>query len=485
MSLLTLQNHPLVQTLASMFEDRPGAEVFLVGGAVRNALLEQPFKDIDVVVRGLAVDGLEEHLRRFGNVDLVGRRFAVLKLRLADGTAVDVALPRTDKSFMTGRYRDVDVQADPWLPIDRDLERRDFTINAMAWDVKRGRLVDPNGGERDLAKHLVRCVGEPSERFQEDATRMLRAIRFAVQLDFSIEETTAKVMEEKLTLLTNAEVTPREVVAEEFARTFADDPVRALDLWEKHGVVRTLLPELGAMRNCEQPEEFHAEGDVWTHTRLALEALADPSFQATFHVKPSIQLITVLLLHDVGKPPTQKTPERNGTDRIRFDGHAHAGVKIAVDICERLKLGSAGVDCGELAWLIEHHLDVLNVERMRPTTLEKTYLLPRERGFLLQRLSWADARASLEPDEVRRGEKFHEVKRFKRLQERLRELQKRGYHRYRIAPLLNGNEVMRLLNIPSGPRVGEVLERLRDAQLDGRVTTKDEATAFIRQPYGT
>ncbi len=483
MNLQLLNNHASVKVLTAALA-KTKAEVFVVGGSVRDALLKKSVKDLDLVIRGVPLESLEAALKKIGRVDTVGKRFAVIKVSSPDGSVIDVALPRTDASFGTGRYRDVEVRADPSLPIIKDLERRDFTISAMAWNVKEKKLVDPFGGQKDLSQRLVRAVGSASARFQEDATRILRAIRFAVALNFSIEPETAAAMQEKLVLLKRPDVTPVEVIAKELVQTFTADPVRALDLYHQHDIIRTLLPELEAMRDCAQPEEFHAEGDVWTHTRLALSALQSHEFHATFKTQPSPTLVIVTLLHDIGKPPTQQTPERDGTDRIRFDRHAPVGAKIARDICARLRLDSAGIDSDQLVWAIEHHLDILNLDAIRATALERTFLQPVERGRLLQQLTWADARAALDPAEIRRRQTFHDVKRFKQLQARLKEIRSRGYRKNASLPLLSGNEIMTTLNISAGPRIGQYIEELRNAQLNGQVTTRAEALTWLKKIHG-
>ncbi|MBI4426023.1 MAG: CCA tRNA nucleotidyltransferase [Candidatus Kerfeldbacteria bacterium] len=483
MPLTTLKQHPLVQTLASLFESMPRAEVFAVGGVVRNALLGRPFTDVDVIIRGLPIDQVEDVLKRLGRVDRVGKRFGVLKVWLAEGRELDVALPRTDQSFRTGRYRDVAITADPDLPIEADLARRDLTVNAIAWDIRKQRLVDPFGGQADLAQHLVRAVGDPRERFQEDATRILRAVRFAVQLNFTIEPVTADAMSEKLPLLNDQAITPREVIAHELTRAFVANPVRAFDLWDDHGLFQTLIPEVTAMKGCAQPAEFHAEGDVWTHTRLALMALTDPGFSQTFpKATLTPQLVVAVLLHDVGKPPTQKTPERDHVDRIRFDRHAPVGAQLADEIGQRLRLDAAGVDLDMIVWCIEHHLDILNLDSIKPSTLEQTYLRP-VRGPLLLQLTWADSRASLGPDAVNAGRQFKEPKRFAQLRRQLAELQAIGYEGQRVKTLLSGDDIMRLLGIAGGPRIGQLLQELRDAQLSGKVSTRAEAEAFVRKRH--
>ncbi|MFH0829411.1 MAG: HD domain-containing protein [Candidatus Kerfeldbacteria bacterium] len=479
-----LKQHVGIRSVADCLADT-SASVYVVGGAIRDALLGFDVKDVDLVITGLPLTEVEKKLATIGRVDVIGKRFAVLRIMLPDGIQVDVSLPRTDASFRTGRYRDVKIHADPDLPIEHDLTRRDFTINAMAWNIASHELIDPFNGQKDLSRRVLRAVGTPTERFQEDATRILRAARFSAMLGMTIEKDTATAIKEKLPLLQDEFITPREVIAQELISGLTAEPVRMLDILDELGIMAMLIPELSATKGCAQPYEFHAEGDVWTHTRLALEALTDTQFNKTFAVTPSPQLIVTTLLHDIGKPPSQRMPEKGSEDRIRFDRHAPKGAEIAENICTRLRLASTGdIDVPTIVWLIEHHLDILNFDTMKATTIERTFLAPDGRGDLLQQLTWVDSRASLDPTEKERGEKFHLPRRFGILQIRLGEITKRGYRDSQPTPLLSGTDIMKILSISSGPDIGKAIESLRNAQLEGEITTKDQAVAFIKKQYG-
>lgn len=480
MPIQTLHRHPLVQTLRTTFDRWPKASVYVVGGIVRNALLDRPFTDIDVVIGGLPVEPIEEALRAIGRVDRVGRRFGVLKVWLPEGRELDVALPRTDASFGTGRYRDVAIQADPNLPIEDDLRRRDFTINAMAWDVRAERLIDPFGGQDDLARHHLRAVGDPADRFQEDATRILRAVRFAVQLSFQIEPKTADAMRRKLPLLEDPAITAREMIAREFVRAFAADPVRAFELWDRYGLFDRLIPEISAMKHVDQPPEKHAEGDVWIHTRLALAGLAEPAFQSFFDQPPSAFDVIATLFHDIGKP-SAKTQAGDGT--IRFPDHAAGGAKIAYDVGQRLAFASAGIDPDQLRWVIEHHGDGFNLDRLRPTTVERTFIASPG-SQTLRHVIWADEYAGLRPADVQAGRAAHlDAERSTALREVIDQLRRRGYRNADPAPLITGQDVMRELGVRAGPTIGRMLEKVRDAQLAGTLSTRDQAIGFLRQAH--
>ncbi|MFC1687179.1 hypothetical protein ACFL0L_01210, partial [Patescibacteria group bacterium] len=256
----------------------PQAEFFLVGGMVRDILLNRKSKDYDFVIRNVPLRTLLAELKKLGRVDLVGKTFGVLKFipkKSTLGEPIDIALPRVDHAFGTGGYKDVKTQSDPKLPIEEDLLRRDFTINALAFDIKKKLLIDPSTGQKHLINKQVQTVGDPLERFHEDFTRMLRCIRFACQLDFSIEkktwQTIPKLVHHFSEKRDNNYIVPREVIAQEMIKSYVAHPVKAFDLFDQSGITKELMPELLTMKKCPQPHNYHIEGDVWNHTRLTLE----------------------------------------------------------------------------------------------------------------------------------------------------------------------------------------------------------------------
>ena len=303
------EGHPISERLKRWSEELPGSRWHVVGGAVRDAMLGRALGDIDVLVAGVEPVALARFLEESGSVDFVGRTFGVFKFTSKDdGAALDIALPRREKPAGTGGYRDVATHADPRMPIEEDLARRDFTINAMAWEASSGRIIDAFGGQDDLAKKIVRAVGDPAKRFQEDYTRMLRALRFAVQLGFGIDSATwdalrasmAHVNEER----NGARLVPYELVARELMKSLEADPIRASELWTDAGATEALVPALGT---------------GWPlHVRKALNRLEEAD---------------VLRALD-GKP----VPER-----VRLGlCFAHVGRLHAAPFAERLRLASSG-----------------------------------------------------------------------------------------------------------------------------------------------
>lgn len=487
-----------------------GGEWYLVGGAVRDLALQHPTKDLDLVVRGLPIERVRAALARHGRVDLVGKHFGVLKflprtpqtMDLAD--AIDVALPRTEHSLHhTGGYKDFAVQSDPSLPIEEDLRRRDFTVNAMAWAISSGRLLDPFNGREDLLARRLRAVGDPAERFAEDYSRLLRGLRFACQLGFDIEPESWRALglavghlNDRVPDRTNDRdgggdedfTVPRETIGKELIRMFTCAPARAFDLLDGCGATAVLMPELLLMKNCPQPPNYHSEGDVWVHTRLALSLLESDRFRKEFPNEPpntpiSAELVFAVLLHDVAKPVTLRTPERDGTDRIRFDGHDRVGATIARAIAVRLKLssfpsdGPLHVDADRLAWLVAHHLLTMSgpIDQMKNSTMERYFFSDDRPGRALQQLIWTDSSATIH--ESGRAD----MTSYNHLKARIAQLDALTAERRRLPPpLIDGHAVMRLLSLAPGPKVGQLLTIVREAQLAGAVTTTQEAEEFLR-----
>ncbi len=479
-----IANDPQLAFLPRMFDRFPGAEWYVVGGAVRDALLGRAGrKDYDLVARGVSLEALSEALEKEGAVSFVGKSFGVLKFiprGFEAEEAVDIAWPRTERAGGSGGYRDFEVSADPSLTIERDLERRDFTVNAIAWNVRERRLVDPTGGVPDLERRVIRAVGKPAERFAEDYSRMLRALRFACQLGFEIEKKTWSALAERMPHLDDARgenerVVPYETASREFVKALAADRVKAIDLFEKSGALFLLLPELAALSGCAQSPGQHSEGDVWTHTKLAITKLGGPEFAALFPDEtPTVETTIAVLLHDVAKPLTAA----QGPDHITFYGHAEQGSLLAKRAAEQLRLSSvegANIDADRLGALIKNHLfpNVVNLAEVRRVTLEKYFLADPLVGRELLHLACADAAASLRPNGTT------DLSHLRALLGELRRLEtKPGAGAPK--PLLTGEEVMAALQLAPGKEVGEMLDLVREAQLRGEISTADDAKKFLR-----
>ncbi|MBU0708071.1 HD domain-containing protein [Patescibacteria group bacterium] len=469
--------------LSRLLKKFPQAKVYLVGGMVRDIILSHPSKDYDFIIAGVGPNTLEKYLKTLGQVDLVGKTFGVYKFKPKDSKlkeSIDIALPRTEHSlYLQGGYRDFNVKSDYSLPIKKDLERRDFTINAMAWDIRRKRLIDPMGGLADMAAEKIRFVGQAEERINEDYSRILRGLRFAVRLGFEFELETWRTIKLMMGRLNSLKV-PREIVARELLKSFEVDPIRAIDVFDTSGAFRVLMPEVIHMKGCCQGPTYHSEGDVWTHSRLAVEQLNSPLFKKQFPgAKSDVELSLATFLHDIGKPYTKRTKSGN---KLTYYGHETVGSRMAKDICKRLRLSSYKglVDGDRLAWLIHYHLIIIEAPplKIKPTTLEK-YFIKSEAGDKLLKLIYADQAASLSEEGQPCLGNFYDAL------ELLKGIKKVGYkNKKQPKMLLNGSEIMTQLGLKPGPKIGKILHQVRTDQLKKKIKTKKQALDLIKNRYG-
>ena len=480
----SINKNPCFIFIKKLVKDLPTAEIYLVGGSVRDALLGQKNKDFDFIVTGIEKEKLEEFLKKCGQVKEVdSRSFGVFKFKPKGhkGEILDVALPRKERRIGPG-YKDFKIETSAKLGINDDLSRRDFTINAIALNFKNGNLIDKFNGLSDLKKGIIQAVGKPQERFLEDPSRILRAIRFACQLDFDIEEGTLKAaiklsqeITKKFRYQSKKEKTrvSSEIIAIEFVKGFNKNPVRLIKLYNEIGILKLILPEVLRLKGVQQPENFHSEGDVWNHTMLSLKKL---NSEVNINVKLAV------LFHDIGKPNTQTLPVSRG-DRIRFHEHDERGAEIFADITDRLKLSSSFpkdsplyVNKKEIFWLIKNHMIcVNNPQKMRPGTIEKYFFKNKIWGKHLLELSYADISATItargRPDFSSYDllkKKIAEVEKI--LKERIKE--KRLAQKF--PQLLDGYEVQKIFNLKPGPMIGRIKDLARYLQLENLIKTKKD-----------
>ena len=429
-----------------------GHTAYLVGGCVRDLLLGQVPKDFDVATSARPEAVLQLFQRAFG----VGAHFGVVLVPLVvDGAEIvtEVATYRTDGAYSDGRRPDqVQYTEDP----GQDVLRRDFTINGMLLDVDRyaatgsaaAAVLDLVGGQADLRAHVVRAIGDPMRRFTEDKLRMLRAVRFAARFDFAIDPATLQAAR---TLASVIAQVSRERVRDELTRMLTEGrAASAFRMLESTGLLERILPEVAAMRGVDQPPEWHPEGDVWVHTLLLLEKLPAGC---------SPTLAWGALLHDVGKPPTFTR-----TDRIRFYGHAEVGTRMAEAICQRLRFSNE--DTVQILALVANHMRFGDVERMKESTLKRFFRLPRfEEHLALHRLDCASSHNRLEL--------YHYAK-----------------ARYEAAPaqelrpalLVTGRDLI-AAGYRAGPGFRAMLDTAEDAQLEGRITTREQGLELVQRLF--
>jgi len=431
-----------------------GFQAYLVGGCVRDLLLERSPKDNDV-----ATDATPRQVMEiFPETYAVGAQFGVVLIPVSNlaadvcgegsskSSCVEVATFRSDIGYSDGRHPDeVRFSKDP----HEDVARRDFTINGMMLDPVSGEVLDFVGGREDLAAGLIRTIGNPEHRFAEDKLRMLRAVRFASRFEYKIDPATFAAMRK---LAEQIKVVSRERVREELTRMLTEGHGRrAFLLLDESGLLQHVLPEISAMKGVEQPSEFHPEGDVFVHTLLLLDYLPQPC---------PITLAWGALLHDVGKPATFRV----APDRIRFDNHVEIGVKIAEEICRRLRFSNDETEL--ILALVDNHMRFMDAMKMKQSTLKRFMRLPEFGEHLA--LHRADCLAS------HRNLTTYEWIREKQ-QETPPELM-------RPTPLVTGDDLIAEGHAP-GPKFREILNAVEDAQLEGRLPTRDAALKFVRREF--
>ena len=432
-----------------------GFQAYLVGGCVRDVLLKRQPADYDVATSATPAQVMEI----FPDTYAVGAQFGVVLVPLPESQresytqnappkskAVEVATFRSDLGYSDGRRPDeVRFSQDP----REDVARRDFTINGMMLDPVSGEVLDFVGGQRDLNAGIIRAIGDPACRFAEDKLRMLRAVRFAARFDYTIEAETLAAIQR---LAPEIQVVSRERVRDELTRMLTEGhPRRAFLLLDETGLLKKVLPEISALKGVQQPPEFHPEGDVFAHTLLLLENLPEPC--------PST-LAWGALLHDVGKPATFRV----APDRIRFDGHVEVGVKMAEQICERLRLSNH--DTAQVLALVDNHMRFGHVTRMKESTLKKFLRLPGFDEHLA--LHRADSLAS-----------HRNLSTYEFLLKKLTEIPP---ERIRPAALITGDDLIAAGYHP-GPRFREILEAVEDLQLEGRLLSRDAAFEFVKSAF--
>ncbi len=429
-----------------------GFQAYLVGGCVRDLLLEREPKDYDV-----ATDATPSQVMDiFPQTYAVGAQFGVVLVppdevqeNAGEGSqakAVEVATFRSDIGYSDGRHPDeVRFSRDP----REDVSRRDFTINGMLLDPVTGEVLDFVGGQDDLAAGIIRTIGDPEKRFAEDKLRMLRAVRFAARFEYQIAQPTFQAIQSSASQI---EVVSCERVRDELTRMLTEGrAARAFRMFDESGLLREVLPEVSAMKGVAQPPEFHPEGDVFVHTLLLLENLPNPC---------PLTLAWGALLHDVGKPATF----RMAPDRIRFDGHVEVGVKIAEEICRRMRFSND--DTEQILALVDNHMRFGQATRMKESTLKKFLRLPGFDEHLA--LHRADCLAS-----------HRNLATYEFVQQKLAEIPP---EKIRPRPLVTGDDLIEAGHVP-GPRFREILNAVEDAQLEGRLPSRDAALEFVRREF--
>ena len=454
----------LARAIAAAVRDA-GGRALIVGGWVRDRLRGHPSNDIDLEVFGVAEDRLAALLRAFGRVESVGQSFPVYKVAApgaASDAALDVALPRRESK--TGRgHKGFQVTGDPRMSIAEAARRRDFTVNAISWDPLTDTYEDPCDGRADLDRRLLRAV-DPA-RFGDDSLRALRAIQFAARFEFALDEETAALCR-RIPL----DDLPAERVWGEIEKLLlaAARPSIGLALALDLGIVDALLPELRPLAGCEQEPDWHPEGDVWTHTLMVVDQAR--ARNSDLDRPRLVTLMLGALCHDLGKPATTQVID----GRIRSLNHEEAGVAPTVCLLDRLNVHTLdGFDVrAQVLGLVAHHLKPGMFHKAAQVGDSAFRRLALKVDLeLLARVARADCLGRTGDFDCSAMDWFLD---------RARAL---GVEHRPPAPLLLGRHLL-ALGLQPGPKVGDILKQVYERQLDGDVTSVDEAVAAARHLLG-
>jgi tRNA nucleotidyltransferase/poly(A) polymerase len=416
-----------------------GFVAYFAGGSVRDALLGLSPKDIDIATSARP----EDVNLLFRRTIEIGVQFGVQRV-IEEGFEFEVATFRSDDVYVDGR-RPVDAHfASP----EDDAARRDFTVNGMFYDPIDKKLIDYVGGQEDLRKGIIRAIGAPAERFREDRLRLLRAIRFAAHLEFQVEANTWAALRDGVEKI--AVVSP-ERIRDELLKIFADPHrLRGFELLDLSGLLAATLPEVEGLKGCEQPEEFHPEGDVFIHTRKMLGLLGPGVI--------GLQAFAVLL-HDIGKPGARSFDAAE--NRVRFNGHDRIGAEMAEKVMARLRFSRQEIDV--VVEAVRNHMIFKDVQQMRPARLKRFMARPNfDVELELHRVDCAGSHGDLENYRflVNKGEEFAKEPLIP-------------------PPLVRGGDLLNLGMTP-GPRIGELLHAIQTAQLEGEIKTQSEAINLLK-----
>jgi poly(A) polymerase len=418
-----------------------GHVAYFAGGSVRDLVRGKTPKDIDI-----ATDAPPEIVQKiFPRTYAVGAHFGVIVV-LENELSFEVATFRSDDVYIDGRRPSAVHFSTP----EEDAKRRDFTINGMFFDPVDDKVIDFVGGRADLEAKLVRAIGDPEQRFAEDRLRMLRAVRFAAVLDYKIDNQTWDALVANAPSINQISA---ERIREELVRIFlSPNRLRGWDLLDESGLLKNILPEIEAMKGCEQPEQFHPEGDVFRHTRLMLQLLPE---------EVSVPLVFSVLLHDVAKPTTATVDE---TGRIRFNGHDRIGAEMTEQIMERLRFSRAEID--PTVEMVRQHMVFKDVPQMRVAKLKRFMARPTFAEELeLHRVDCASSHRMMDNYE------FLLQKREEFANEPI------------IPPPLVAGEDLIALGMKPGPKFGEILEAVETRQLEGGLRTREEALDWVKHEY--
>jgi poly(A) polymerase len=414
-------------------------EAYMVGGCVRDQLLKKTPKDWDVCTSARP----EQIQSIFPDAQLVGAKFGVCLVR-RDHEQVEVATFRAEGAYSDHRRPD---EVHFVKTANEDVKRRDLTINGLLMG-SNGKVIDLVNGCKDLNNRLIRTIGKPEDRFGEDYLRMMRAVRFAGRLEF-------RMTDEVVDTIARMGYSIREIAAERVREELhlmllGPNPGQTMELLREVGLHYYLCYEFALMHGCNQPQQYHPEGDVWTHTRLMLDGHSMWGYRRGN--QPDLAVMLAALLHDTGKPATFTVEER-----IKFPGHEEVSAKIAEEFLAKYKYSNEMRE--KVVWMVANHMRINRLAEMKKAKQMR----------MLQSPHFADLL------ELHRLDCWHSNQDMSTYNFAKELFEKTPLEEVRPTPFLNGHDVMREFSIPAGPLVGRILKHVAELQLNGEIKTRREA----------
>ncbi len=416
-----------------------GYEALFAGGCVRDRLLHREPKDYDIATSAVPA----EVLRLFPGSNEVGAHFGVVIAKF-HGIHVEIATFRTDGSYKDGRHPESVTFSTP----QEDARRRDFSINGLFEEPETGEVIDHVGGLPDLHAGILRAIGDPTARFKEDALRLLRAVRFSTALGFTIEPATRQAILDCAGLL--EKISP-ERIRDEFSRIITSPRRReGIELLVDTRLMRFIIPEFLATIGCEQPPQWHPEGDVYIHTCIMLEMLEPDA---------TLELCLAVLFHDIAKPPCQTFDETDG--RIRFNGHDAMGAQMAETILRRLRYPNNVI--AAVVPMVARHMQFMNVQKMRVARLKHFMAEPTfPQEMELHRVDCGSSNGFTDNYEFLRAKEAEFAA-----------------EPLIPPPLVTGSDLIKI-GLPPGPLFKEILDTIQTEQLEGRILDHEAALDYLK-----
>lgn len=465
---------PIPTPLAKVLEKLPSA--LIIGGAVRDWLLGFEPKDIDIEVYNKTPEELLKILSPYGVIDEVGKSFGVIKLTVEKET-YDFSLPRKDSKTGIG-HKGFSSTYDPWLTPHQAAKRRDLTMNAMGWSPKNKELIDPFQGQKDLERKILRHT---SSHFSEDPLRPLRCFQFSARFSMDVAPETALLCQEMAAQNLISEL-PTERISEEFSKFLlkGKNHLKGFNSMHQMGWL-SLFPELQGLWGLEQDPEYHPEGDVLTHTSHCLTHLVNIEYWKNTSLEEKLLLSTAVLCHDLGKASTTKREWKDQKNRwvVTSAGHDQAGIAPTRSLTQRIGTPKKLLPAIEL--LVAHHMSHLQIKTKKDVRKLAAQLSPQNPHAENARITTSIKKLAVIVESDHGGRPPLEKALPDQMKIILKMASELGCLERPITPLLNGTDATEKEYLPQGKAIGEILKQVYKAQIDGKFTTKEGASQWLKK----